>query len=56
MRAETTLELQKKIAEKFEQALGPKHPASPRSSGEERQARTVRYAGLLIKAAMRQSR
>jgi hypothetical protein len=54
MRAETKLELQRKIAEKFDQALGPKPPAPPRISEEERQARTARYANLLFKSALRQ--
>lgn len=56
MRAETRLELQRKIAESFEKALGPKPPASPKMSEEERQARTVLYADVLMKAALRQSR
>jgi hypothetical protein len=54
MREEIKLELQRKIAEKFYQALGPKPPAAPRISEEERQAKTARYADLLIKAALKQ--
>jgi len=54
MRAETKLELQRKIAEKFDQALGPKPPAPPQISEEERQARTARYADMLIRVALKQ--
>jgi hypothetical protein len=48
--------MQKEIAEKFEQARGPKPPAPNKISEEERQVKTARYADLLIKVALRQSR
>jgi hypothetical protein len=52
MREEIRLELQRKIAEKFEQARGPE----PRKmSEEERQARTAEYAELLFKSGLRQT-
>jgi hypothetical protein len=47
-------ELQRKIAKKFEQALGEKTKARVVSE-EERRERTARYAEMLIKAALRQS-
>jgi hypothetical protein len=56
MREETKQEFQRKIAEKFEQALGPKPPAPKQISDEERQAKTALYADLLMKSALRQSR
>jgi hypothetical protein len=53
MREEIRKELQREIAEKFEQARGPKLPVK-QISEEERQARTARYADLLIESALRQ--
>jgi len=51
MREEAKLELQRKIEEKFDQALGKTPQASRQISEEERQARTARYADMLIEAA-----
>jgi hypothetical protein len=54
MREEIRQELQRKIAEKFEQARGPRPPAPKQISEEERQARTARYADLLFQSALKQ--
>jgi len=52
MKEEIRQEIQKKIAEKFDQALGPKPRAPKLKSEEERQERTAQYADWLIKAAL----
>jgi hypothetical protein len=53
MREDLRLEIQRKIAEKFDQALGPRPPAPRQISEEERQERTAQYADLLMKSALR---
>jgi len=53
MREEIKQELQRKIAEKFEQARGQAAPSVKQITEEERAAMTKRYADLLIKAALR---
>jgi len=55
MREEIRQEIQRKIAEKFEQALGEK-PKVKVVSEEERRENTARYANLLIKAALKRHR
>ena len=52
MRAETKMELQRKIAEKFSQALGEK-PNAKEISEDERRERTARYAELLFRSALK---
>jgi hypothetical protein len=51
MREEIRQELQRKIAEKFKQAMG-EMPKVTVVSEEQRRARTARYAEMLIKAAL----
>jgi hypothetical protein len=52
MREEVRLELQRKIAEKFDQALG-EMPKAKVVSEEQSRERTARYAEMLIKAALK---
>ena len=53
MREEIRLELQRKIAEKFESGLRKPGAAKPQISEEERRAKTAQYADMLIKAALK---
>jgi len=53
MREEIRLELQRKIAEKFEAARGPE---PPKITEEERRRRVEQRANLLMEAALRQLR
>jgi hypothetical protein len=55
MREDLKTRLHREIGEKFDQALGGK-PKVREISEEQRRERTARYADVLIKAAMRQSR
>ena len=55
MREEIRQELQRKIAAKFDQALGEK-PKVKVVSEEQRRGRTARYTDLLIRSALRQTR
>jgi hypothetical protein len=53
MKEELRREIEERIKASFEEALGPKPPARKLISEEERQARTARYADVLIKSALR---
>jgi hypothetical protein len=55
VRDEIRQELQRKIAEKFNLALGEK-PKVKVVSEEQRRERTARHADLLIRSALRQTR
>jgi hypothetical protein len=56
MREEVRQELQRKIAAKFEQALGPKPPAPKQISEERRIKEQEVYVETLYRAAIKQLR